>query len=121
MKKCSISNDLGGTEDDVLWAEQNDKSDTDSEEEGDDMYDEMVIHEQIQQMFCEEADYDEFWGSELILLILVHLIRGFNSRGVIGPKTRCILYMSAYNICEYIRYMNIFIYVLCMYLAVNFI
>jgi len=36
-KKCSISNDLDGTEDDILWDERHDKSD--SEEEGDDMYD----------------------------------------------------------------------------------
>ena len=36
----SISNDLDGMEVDVLWAEQYNKSDTDSEEEG----------EQIQQM-----------------------------------------------------------------------
>jgi len=47
---------LDGTEDDVLWAEQYDKSDTNSEEEGDDMYDEMVTHKQIQQMFSEESD-----------------------------------------------------------------
>ena len=33
FKKCSISNDLDGTGDDVLWAEQYDKSDSD--EEGD--------------------------------------------------------------------------------------
>jgi len=39
FKKCSISNDLDGMEDDVLWAEQHDKSDTDSDEEGDEMYD----------------------------------------------------------------------------------
>jgi hypothetical protein len=37
IKKCSISNDLDGMEDDVLWDEQRDKSDSD--EEGDDMYD----------------------------------------------------------------------------------
>ena len=36
---CSISNDLDNTEDDVLWAEQYDKSDTDSNKEGDNMYD----------------------------------------------------------------------------------
>ena len=39
FKKCSISNDLDDTEDDVLWTEQQDKSDTDSDEEGDKMYD----------------------------------------------------------------------------------
>jgi len=39
FKKCSISNDFDGTEDDVLWDEQHDKADTDSDEEGDEMYD----------------------------------------------------------------------------------
>jgi len=45
-----------------LWVEQHDKSDTDSNKEGDDMYDDMMTHEQIQQMFSEESDDDEFWG-----------------------------------------------------------
>jgi len=40
----------------------------------------MMIHEQIQQMFSEESD-DEYLGFESILLLLVHLISGFNSRG----------------------------------------
>ena len=61
FKKCSISNDLDGTEDDVLWAEQQDKSDTDSEEKGNNMYDGMMTHEQIQQMFSEEKE-DGFFG-----------------------------------------------------------
>jgi len=39
FKKCSISNDLDTTESDVLWVEQYDKSDTDSDEEGEEMYD----------------------------------------------------------------------------------
>jgi len=47
-----------------LWAEQHDKSDTDSDKEGDDMYDDMMIHEQIQQMFIEDSDDDEFLGFE---------------------------------------------------------
>ena len=41
FKKCSIHNYLDDMEDDILWDEQHDKSDTDSEEEGDDMYDDM--------------------------------------------------------------------------------
>ena len=64
FKKCSISKDLDVTEDDVLWAEQYDKSDTDSDEEGDNMYDDMMTHEQIQQMFNEDSDDDEFLGFE---------------------------------------------------------
>ena len=39
FKKYSINNDLDGMEDEVLWAEQYDKSDTDSDKEGGDMYD----------------------------------------------------------------------------------
>jgi len=46
------------------------------------MYDDTMTHKQIQKMFGEESDDDdEICGFELILLILVHLIRGFNSRG----------------------------------------
>ena len=62
-----------------MCAEQYDKSETDSDEEG----------EQIQQMFSEESDNDECFES--ILLILVHLIH--DSRGVIGPK----IYASIYG------------------------
>jgi hypothetical protein len=64
FKKCSISNDLDGTEDDELWDEHNDKYDTDSDEEGDKMYDDMLTHEQIQQMFNEDSDDDEYLGFE---------------------------------------------------------
>jgi hypothetical protein len=68
-------------EDDVLCAEHCDKSD-----EGDDMYDDMMTHEQIQQMFSEESDCDGFWCFESILadnlLVLGRLIRRFDSRGV---------------------------------------
>jgi len=39
FKKYSISNYLDGTEDDVLWDEQHDKSDTDSDEEDYQVYD----------------------------------------------------------------------------------
>ncbi|KAK2145597.1 hypothetical protein LSH36_669g01023 [Paralvinella palmiformis] len=73
------SNDLDGTEDEVLWDEQHDKSDTDSDEEGKNMYGDMMTYEQIQQMFNEDSDDDdEFLGFESILLISVHLIRLFD-------------------------------------------
>jgi len=49
FKKCSISNDLDGTEEVELWDEHHDKSDTD--EEGNKMYDDMLTHKQVQQMF----------------------------------------------------------------------
>ena len=70
-------------EDDVLWDEQHDKSDTDSNK-GNKMYEDMMTHEQIQQMFSEESDDDEFCGFESILLISVHLIH------------ECDLYVSIY-------------------------
>jgi len=74
-----------------LWAEQHDKSDTDSNKEGDDLYDDMMTHEQIQQMFSEESDDDEFFYFESILLILVRYIR------------ECDLYASIYSMPMVIR------------------
>ena len=49
-----LINDLDGTEDDVWWAEQYDKSDT---KKGMTC---MMTHEQIQQIFSEASDDDEF-------------------------------------------------------------
>jgi len=51
FKKCSISNDLDGMEDGVLWGEQYDKSDTDSNEEGDDMYDDTLTDVQWRELW----------------------------------------------------------------------
>ena len=76
---ASISNDLDGMEDDVLLAEEYDKFNTDSDEEGNNMNDDRMAHE---HMFIEESDDDEFFGFESILLILVCLICGFDSRAV---------------------------------------
>ena len=45
-----------------MWDEHRNKSDSD--EEGDEMYDDMLTHEQIQQMFNEDSDGDEFLGFE---------------------------------------------------------
>ena len=55
FKKCSIINNLDGTEDDVLY----NKSDTDYDKEGNNIYNDMMTHEEIQQMFGEESDDDE--------------------------------------------------------------
>jgi len=52
----------------------------------------MMTPKQIQQMFSEKSDGDEYFGFESILLILVPLVWGFDSLGVIGPRNRCILY-----------------------------
>ncbi|KAK2143665.1 hypothetical protein LSH36_823g01024 [Paralvinella palmiformis] len=86
FKKCSISNDLDGTEDDVLLAEQYDRSDTD--EEGDDMYDETVTHEQIQRMFMKRVDDDDFFfvlNQYCCFLCLLYM--GSNPGEFIGPKS----------------------------------
>ena len=89
FKKCSISNDSDGTEDDALWAEQYDKSNTHSNEDGEDMYNDIMTHDQIQDMM-------NVFGFESILLILVHFISGVRLQGgFIGSKKRCILYTSA--------------------------
>jgi len=62
IQKVFISNDLDGTEDDVLLDEQHVKSDSD--EEGNEIYDDMMTHKQIQQMFIQDSDDDEFLGFE---------------------------------------------------------
>jgi len=62
----------------------------------------MMTHEQIQQMFSEESDDDECFGFELILLILVRLIHGFDSRGSIGKKPG-VSYTRVLLICKYIQ------------------
>ena len=98
FKKCSISYDLDGPEDDVLWAEQYDKSDTDSDEKGDVMYDGIMTYEQIQQVFSEENDDDLFCvGGFSILLILVRFIASSIPGGLLVLKAGTI-------IREYIRY-----------------
>jgi len=56
-----MSNDLDCTEDDELWNEHHNKSDSDEE-----MYDDMLTHEQIQQMFNEDSDDDKYFGFEYI-------------------------------------------------------
>ena len=88
-RSASISNDLDDTEDDVLWA------DTNSKEEDDDMYDEMVTHKQIQRMFSEE-----WWW---ILGFWVNIAKFSASyrrvwlKGSVLVLKRCILYTSIYN------------------------
>jgi len=68
-------------EDEVLWAEQYDKSDTDSDEEGDNMYDDIMTHKQIQHMFSEESDDDFFLTNIHYTFKMMH---GSSSKGIIG-------------------------------------
>ncbi|KAK2146612.1 hypothetical protein LSH36_594g01017 [Paralvinella palmiformis] len=54
-KNIKDPNDLDGKEDDVLWAEQYDKSDTDFDEEGDDIY---------------EYDPEQYAGAAIPMLVI---------------------------------------------------
>ena len=60
-KKCGISNALDGTEDDLVWEEEEDSSQV--EEEPDcDVYDDRITPEQWQELFGESDDEEEFHG-----------------------------------------------------------
>ena len=60
FKKCGISNTLDGTEDDLVWEEEEDSSQV--EEEPDcDVYDDRITPEQWQELFG-ESDDEEFHG-----------------------------------------------------------
>ena len=59
--KCGISNALDGTEDDLVWEEEEDSSQV--EEEPDcDVYDDRITPEQWQELFGESDDEEEFHG-----------------------------------------------------------
>ena len=61
FKKCGISNALDGTEDDLVWEEEEDSSQV--EEEPDcDVYDDRITLEQWQELFGESDDEEEFHG-----------------------------------------------------------
>ena len=61
FKKCGISNALDGTEDDLVWEEEEDSSQV--EEEPDcDVYDDRIIPKQWQELFGESDDEEEFHG-----------------------------------------------------------
>ena len=61
QEKCGISNALDGTEDDLVWEEEEDSSQV--EEEPDcDVYDDRITPEQWQELFGESDDEEEFHG-----------------------------------------------------------
>ena len=61
FKKCGISIALDGTEDDLVWEEEEDSSQV--EEEPDcDVYDDRITPEQWQELFGESDDEEEFHG-----------------------------------------------------------
>ena len=65
-------------------------STTNPDEEGDDMYDDMMTHK--------ESDDDEFWGFKSIWLILVSLIPHFESRGGLLVLETGGSYMRVYTV-----------------------
>ena len=61
FKKCGISNALDGTEDDLVWEEEEDSSQVE-EEPNCDVYDDRITPEQWQELFGESDDEEEFHG-----------------------------------------------------------
>ena len=63
FKKCSISNAIDGTEDDLLWEEEETCSaEEENEDEDEDPYDYQLIEEEWRNLFGESGDEDEFDG-----------------------------------------------------------
>ena len=61
FKKCGISNALDGTEDDLVWEEEEDSSQVE-EEPNCDVYNDRITPEQWQELFGESDDEEEFHG-----------------------------------------------------------
>ena len=64
FKKCAISNNLDGTEDDILWSEAVNDSNEDNEDtdEGEEIYDDVLTDEQARKLFEDSSDEEEFFG-----------------------------------------------------------
>ena len=56
FKKCSITNELDGTEDNILWQDDRDAPCIDSDIEGKEMYDNMMTTDQMIQMLEDDSD-----------------------------------------------------------------
>ena len=61
FKKCGISNALDGTEDDLVWEEEEDSSQVEDEPDCD-VYDDRITPKQWQELFGESDDEEEFHG-----------------------------------------------------------
>ena len=59
---CEHRQELDGTEDDILWQDDRDAPCADSDNEGEEMYDDMLTTEQMIQMLEEEDSDEEFLG-----------------------------------------------------------
>ena len=62
FKKWSITNELDGTEDNILWQDDCGAPCADSGIEGEEMYDDMLTTDQIIQMLEEDDSDKEFLG-----------------------------------------------------------
>ena len=61
ISQCGISNALDGTEDDLVWEEEEDSSQVE-EEPNCNVYDDRITPEQWQELFGESDDEEEFHG-----------------------------------------------------------
>ena len=62
FKKCGISNSLDGTEDDILWQENNGNDESDSEPEEDEAYDDIMTEQQVRQLLEHDDGEEDFRG-----------------------------------------------------------
>ena len=65
FKKCGISNEMDGTEDDMLWddAEADDGNTHDNSDDEDVIYDDTLSREEMMDLFDSDSDEDEeFFG-----------------------------------------------------------
>ena len=68
FKKCGISNNLDGTEDDILWEDPAmlqpvDQDETEEESEGAfDPYDDRITREEFEELFNYDDDESDFEG-----------------------------------------------------------
>ena len=62
FKKCSISNKLDGTEDDILWDE--DYEMTSDVSDDDELYDDVMTDAQFCRLLEDDSNSEEFFGFE---------------------------------------------------------
>jgi len=64
FKKCGISNTIDGTENDLLWEEEEETftAEEENEDEDEDPYDNQLTQEEWRNLFSESDDEDEFDG-----------------------------------------------------------
>ena len=66
FKKCGISNALDGTEDHALWLVEEPDIQQVEERDGGDLYDDEITSEEMNDLFGESDDDEEFHGFNII-------------------------------------------------------